>query len=234
MKPVLLFIPGMLNDDRVWRDVTAQMHDLAEVRVADVLSQDSIASMARDALALLKDVGPERPVHLVGFSMGGYVAIELLATHPTRWNAALLMSTSCLPDSEQSAAGREKAMAAFKADFETTVQGVALRGLAQPNPSLQGRLCEMMRDVGAATAIRQTRAISRRTDHRTALGALKLPVHVMCGRQDRITLPVWSQTLADTIPASTLHWVDGAGHMLPIEHPQAIGAVLRQMLTRSE
>jgi len=139
-----------------------------------------------------------------------------------------------LPDSEKSAAGHEKAMAAFKADFETTVQGVALRGLAQPNPSLQGRLCEMMRDVGAATAIRQTRAISRRTDHRTALGALKLPVHVMCGRQDRITLPVWSQTLADTIPASTLHWVDDAGHMLPMEQPLAIGAVLRQMLTHSE
>jgi pimeloyl-ACP methyl ester carboxylesterase len=173
-------------------------------------------------------------VHLVGFSMGGYVAIELLATRPTRFTAALLMSTSCLPDSAQSAAGREKAIAAFNADFETTVQGVALRGLAQPNPSLQGSLFEMMRNVGAATAIRQTQAISRRTDHQTALGVLKLPVHVMCGRQDRITLPAWSQTLADTIPASTLHWVDDAGHMLPLEHPLAVGAVLKQMLNCSE
>ena len=234
MKPVLLLIPGMLNDARIWHDVTAQLHDLAEVRVADVLSLDSMASMAVDALALLNDVGLDRPVHLVGFSMGGYVAIELLATHPERWNAALLMSTSCLPDSAQSAAGREKAVAAFKADFETTVQGVALRGLAQPNPSLQDRLCEMMRDVGAATAIRQTQAISRRTDHRAALGTLKLPVHVMCGRQDRITLPAWSQTLTDTIPASTLHWVDDAGHMLPLEHPGAVTTVLRQMLTQSK
>ena len=234
MKPVLLLVPGMLNDARIWRDVTAQMDDLAEVRVANVQSQDSIATMARDALTQLDDVGPEQPVFLVGFSMGGYVAIELLATHSTRFTAALLMSTSCLPDSAQSAAGREKAVAAFKADFETTVQGVALRGLAQPNPSLQDRLCEMMRDVGAATAIRQTQAISRRTDHRTALGSLQLPVHVMCGRQDRITLPAWSQTLADTIPSSTLHWVDDAGHMLPVEQALTIGTVLKQMLTFSK
>ena len=202
--------------------------------MADVQTQDSIATMARDAMAQLDDVGAERPVYLVGFSMGGYVAIELLATQPARWNAALLMSTSCLPDSAQSAAGREKAMAAFNANFETTLQGVALRGFAVPNPSLQDRLCSMMRDVGAATAIRQTLAISRRTDHRTALGALKLPVHIMCGRQDRITLPAWSQSLADTIPASTLHWVDDAGHMLPLEQPLAIRAVLRQMLTCSK
>ena len=48
MKPVLLLIPGMLNDARIWRDVTAQMQGLAEVRIADVLTQDSIAHMARD------------------------------------------------------------------------------------------------------------------------------------------------------------------------------------------
>ena len=230
MKPLILLIPGMLNDARVWGDVIALMSGSAEIRVANVLSQDSIASMARDALAQLNDLEPERPVFLVGFSMGGYVAIELLATQPARWKAALLMSTSCLPDSAQGAAGREKAMEAFQADFETTLQGVARRGLAQPDPALQDRLSEMMRDVGAATAIRQTQAISRRMDHRRPLGALNLPVHVMCGRQDRITLPAWSQTLADTIPGSTLHWVDGAGHMLPLEQPLAIGAVLRQML----
>lgn len=233
MKPLLLLIPGMLNDARIWADVAEQMNGLAEVRIADTLSQDSIAQMAQDALAQLSDVPPQRPVVLAGFSMGGYVAMELLATCPARWHSAMLISTSCLPDTAQSAVGREKAMAAFRADFETTLQAVALRGLAQPEPALLDRLCNMMRDVGAETAIRQTQAISRRADHRHALENLQLPVHVVCGRQDRITPPALSQTLADTIPASTLHWVDDAGHMLPLAQPHAIGAILRQMLHRN-
>ena len=232
MKPLFLLIPGMLNDARIWADVATQIDSWAEVRIADVLTQGSICDMAHDALAQLSDVPPERPVYLVGFSMGGYVAIELLATHPARWHAALLMSTTCLPDSAQSAAGREKAMAAFAADFEATIQGVALRGLAQANASLQSRLCDMMRSVGADTAIRQTHAILRRTDHRNALASLQLPVHILCGRQDRITPPAWSQTMAETIAASTLHWVDDAGHMLPLEQPQAVAQVLSQMLTQ--
>lgn len=234
MKPLLLLIPGMLNDDSIWDDVSAQMNGLAEIRIADVLSQDSIAHMASDALAQLSNVAPERPVILVGFSMGGYVAIELLATCPTRWHSALLMSTSCLPDSAQNTAGREKAIAAFQADFETTLKGVALRGLGQANPAQHDRLCNMMRTVGAATAIRQTQAISRRSDHRAALETLTVPVHVICGRLDRITPPALSQTLADTISSSTLHWVDEAGHMLPLERPRAVAAVLSRMLPRSK
>lgn len=230
MKPVLLLIPGMLNDARVWADVADAVADDAEVRIADVLTQDSIAAMARDALARVADVPPERPVVLVGFSMGGYVAGELLATVPDRWRAAVLIATGCLPETPESAAGRDMATAAFRADFEATIQGVARRGLAKPDAALQARMVSMMRDVGADTAIRQTQAIRTRADHRAALGALALPVQVLCGRQDRVTPPPMSQALADTLPNATLQWVDDAGHMLPLEHPQVVAAVLRRAL----
>lgn len=233
MKPVLLLIPGMLNTAQVWDDVAAGLRDLADVRVADVLRQSQIAEMADDALALLTDVPAAQPVVLVGFSMGGYVALELLARVPQRWSAAVLVATSCLPETPEGAAGREKAIAAFEADFEATLQGVAKRGLAQPNPLLQARLCQMMREVGLATAIRQTRAVRDRTDHRAALAQLTLPVHVVCGRQDRITPPAWSQALADTVPGAALHWVDDAGHMLPIEKPQVLTALLTETLNHS-
>lgn len=231
MKPVLLLIPGMLNNAHVWDDVVACLRDAADLRVADVLHQSSIAAMADDAMALVADVPRQRGVVLVGFSMGGYVAADLLARAPQRWSAAVLVATSCLPETPEGAAGREKAIAAFESDFEATIQGVAKRGLAQPNLQLQERLCKMMRAVGAATAVRQTRAIRDRADHRAALSTLQLPVHVVCGQQDRITPPAWSQALADTVPGAVLHRIDNAGHMLPMEHPQALAGVLRQALS---
>lgn len=230
MKPVLLLIPGMLNDERVWADVAAALAGEAEVRIADVLTQDSIAAMARDALARVADVPPERPVVLAGFSMGGYVAGELLATVSGRWRAAVLIATSCLPETPEGAAGREMAIAAFRTDFEATIQGVARRGLGQPDAALQERLVRMMRDVGADTAVRQTQAIRERADRRAELAALTLPVQVLCGRKDRVTPPALSQALADTVPGAELQWVENAGHMLPLEHPQVVADALRRAL----
>ncbi len=76
--------------------------------------------------------------------------------------------------------------------------------------------------------------ISRRFDPRQAMGTLKLPVHVIFGRQDRITQPALSLTLADTISVSNLQWVADAGHMLTLANPRARGAVFPQMLLGSE
>ncbi len=230
MKPVLLLIPGMLNTASVWREVASGLASVAEARIAHVQDQTSIAQMADDALAQVADVPADRPVCLVGFSMGGYVAIELLARSPQRWACAALVATSCLPETPEGAAGREKAIEAFEADFESTIHGVAKRSLGQPSPELRARLVDMMREVGAATAIRQTRAIRGRADHRAALASLSVPVWVVCGQLDRITPPAWSQALADAIPGARLQWVEDAGHMLPIEQPSVLIATLQQAL----
>lgn len=228
--PVLLLIPGMLNDARVWAEVASGLRAGADVRIADVSTQASITDMADGAWARIADVPLQVPCVLAGFSLGGYVAIEMLARPRRAWRAAALLSTSCLPESADGAAGREKAIAAFTQDFEGTLQGVARRGVGAPNPALHERLCQMMRDVGADAAIRQTRAIMARSDHRGALGALQLPVRVLCGQQDRITPPPQSQALAAAIPGAELHWVEGAGHMLPCEQPDAVVAALRGWL----
>ena len=89
-----------------------------------------------------------------------------------------------------------------------------------------------MLGVGAETAIRQNRAIAARSDHRSALAALQLPrpLAVLCGAQDRITPPELSQETAALVPGAVLEIVDGAGHMLPCERPDAVARVLRGLL----
>jgi len=230
MKPVALLIPGMLNDARVWAEVATGLADAAEVRIADVRTQDGIGAMADDATALLSDLPDGHPVVPVGFSMGGYVALELLARHPERWRSAVLLATSCLPETPEGAAARDQAIAAFQTDFDATCRAIARRGLATPDPALQERLLQMMRAAAAETAVRQTRAIRERRDHRAALASLRLPVHVMCGERDRIVPPSASQTLADTVPGARLHRLPDTGHMLPLERAQAVVDVVRQAL----
>ncbi len=230
MKPVLMLIPGMLNDARVWSGVMAALADHADVRIANVTAQSSIAVMADDAWSLIEDVPDSVSCLLAGFSMGGYVAIEMLAQPRRAWRAAALLSTSAEPETSEGAAGREKAIVALRDDFAQTVQTIARRGCHSSDPALQERLRQMMLDVGSEVAVRQTRAIMGRGDHREALAALKLPVRVLCGRHDRITPPALSQALADLIPQANLQLVEDAGHMLPCEQAPTVADALRDWL----
>ena len=90
MKPVLLLIPGMLNDASVWDDVLPCLPGDWTVRIANVQTQESIAEMARDAWQQLDDVPLSTPVMVTGFSLGGYVAIEMLARPQRPLSAAAL------------------------------------------------------------------------------------------------------------------------------------------------
>jgi pimeloyl-ACP methyl ester carboxylesterase len=231
MKPVLLLVAGMLNDAGVWAPASEAMQARADVRIA-LPVQDSIPAMAAAAWALLDEVPRATPVVVAGFSLGGYVAIEMLARPRRPLHAAALISTSGRPETPEGAGVREKTMAAMRKDFGRTVDGIVDWSTHAAGPELVARLTTMMRGVGVDTAIRQTRAIMMRSDHRAALAALTLPVAVACGREDRVTPPALAHELAATVPGATLDLVDASGHMLPVEQPMAVARVLHGLLDR--
>ncbi len=71
MKPTLVLLHGLLNDERVWAPVAARLLARADIVIPNLRCQDSMAQMSRDAWAELADVRADVPRVLVGFSMGG-------------------------------------------------------------------------------------------------------------------------------------------------------------------
>jgi pimeloyl-ACP methyl ester carboxylesterase len=237
-KAALLLIPGMLNQPAIWdaviAQVRAQLGGQLHIGVADVLTQASIPDMARDAWTCLDAIPAHTPCYLAGFSMGGYVALEMLA-HPQRAiQEAWLLSTSAQPESPESAPLREKSIAGFAQDFEKTIQATARWGTFEKTPAQTAPLVQAMRALGAPTAIRQTRAIMQRRDLRARLAALDLPVHVLCGMDDRITPRQLSQDLAALIPKAQLQLIEQSGHMLPFEQPELIAQSICQRIAAEQ
>jgi pimeloyl-ACP methyl ester carboxylesterase len=230
VKPVVLLIPGMLNDASVWDDVLPCLPASWTVRIANVQTQQSIAEMARDAWKMLEDIPLNASVMVAGFSLGGYVAIEMLAQQPRPLSAAALLSTSPLPESEESRAVREKTMLAMQANFPKVVEGIVKFGTHEASEAVQERLRQMLLSVGCETALRQTRAIMGRADHREALSRLSLPVALMCGEHDRVTPPQLTQQLAQCIPHAQTCIIPQSGHMLPVQQAPAVAKVLASLL----
>lgn len=235
MNPVLLLIPGLLNTPRVFDKVRALLDPALDVRVADVQTQDSIASMAHDTWARLADVPAHQPLVIGGFSMGGYVALQMLAEPRREVQGLGLICTSARPDTPDGATMRERAIAAMERDFGRYVGnlcGFLLTPAGQADAALMAAVREDMLAVGAPTAIRQHRAVAVREDRRVMLPTLDLAAHVIAAGDDPVTPPDLSHELAAGIPGAQLTVVDGVGHLLPFERPAELAAALSDLIAR--
>ncbi len=233
MKPVLLLIPGMFNTAVVWKPVADLLQPDVDVRIADVLTQSSMADMAADAWQLVADLPEGTPRVVCGFSMGGYVLIELLSTHQAQVDGVAFIDTSAGVESAESTLVREKTIAALERDFAKAVDGTiqfSLHPDSHSNTSLVDVMRAMMTSVGAPAVIRQLRAIIGRKDHRAMLGTLALPTLVACGREDKVTPPALSQDLAKLVPGARLEWIEQAGHQTPLEQPARLAQLLRALV----
>jgi pimeloyl-ACP methyl ester carboxylesterase len=238
MKPNLLLIPGMFNTAQVWDGVRAFVPNEFEVRVADVSTQTTIQAMAADAWQLLADLPADNPIVVCGFSMGGYVALEMLATRPGRMNGIALVDTSSAAETEQGLEARAKTIAAFERNFDKVVETLLPFNFHPAN--LQNSdggetesvkaLRTMMHSLGMAGGVRQMRAIMGRSDHRAMLPSLNIPALVVCGVADKVTPPELSDQSAKLIPGAVLEMIDAAGHMTPSEQPEKLALCLTGLM----
>lgn len=233
----LLLIPGLLNTPRVFDRLRAAWTEpRVQLRVADVRPAAGIAEMARLAWDAVADLPPTQPLLLGGFSMGGYVAQQMLAGAARPVQGLALVCTSARADTPEGAAVRERAILAIERDFERYV-GTLVTFLLNP-ASLQdkGLTAEVRADmlaVGPEVAVRQHRAAAARTDQREALRGLRLPSVVLGGGADKVTPPALSEELAGLIDGAELDLVADAGHLLPFEHPQRLAAALQRLAQRA-
>ena len=100
----LLLLPGTLCDRRVFEAVLARMPE-REVIVADMTG----AETARALAARILDNAPDS-FALAGFSLGGIVALEIVAQAPDRVTRLALIDTTARPDPEANHTVRRNAV----------------------------------------------------------------------------------------------------------------------------
>jgi pimeloyl-ACP methyl ester carboxylesterase len=229
-RQTLLLLPGLLCDERLWRDAIAPLHDIADPVVADLTRDDTVGAMAERALAAL----PEGPFALAALSMGGYVAFELLRrAAPGRVTRLALLDTSARPDTAEQARRRRGLMSLTRSGQFRGVTPRLLPQLLHPSrlgTPLAGEVMEMAERVGRDAFLRQQAAILARPDLRPDLPALDLPALVAVGAEDALTPPELAEEMAALIPGARLHRFPGCGHLPPMEDPPAATALLRDWL----
>lgn len=226
----ILLLPGLHSDATLFQGQIPFLAPLADIIVGDLSRADSIAGMAADALAEV----PSGQVVLIGLSMGGYVALEIMRQAPERVSGLALLDTSARPDTPEAIANREKLIALAEKDLDAVVDALLPR-LSHPDhmnlPMVRGVVQSMAVSLGKDVFIRQQRAIMRRADSRPTLPQIACPTLVLCGRDDLITPLEVHEELVAGIPGALLVVIDECGHLSTLDQPEKVGEALKSWLT---
>lgn len=226
----LVCLPGLLCTADVWAPVTR--HIATPATTPELPALDGIDRMAAHILADL----PDRFV-LVGFSMGGYVALEILRAAPERVAGLVLTSTTAAADTDQQTAGRQIAVdQARSAGMPRFAKGLArylLGPAASEDPAMIAQIVAMAEQVGLDTfALHQTATAARR-DNSELLARITCPAAVVAGAADRVIASDKARATAEQIPGARLEIAPDAGHMLPLEAPAILADAISAILTEA-
>ncbi len=198
----------------------------------------SIADMAEDTAGLMDGLGIKQ-AHVLGVSMGGMIAQELVLRHPGNVRKLILGATAA-----QVARFHVSILDVWKwiRQHDPTNEVFPIEAISWGmthdflrNAAAVDRLIEWMRNppfpVSPAAYGRQADAV-RAFDALDRLGAVKAPTLVLVGDQDVLTPPWASRELAKAIPGARLQVLEGGGHGFFLEIPDKVNqAVLEYLVT---
>ncbi|HEY9010903.1 MAG TPA: alpha/beta fold hydrolase [Devosia sp.] len=222
-----LLIPGLNSTPEVFRHVVPALWSFGPVMVANHTKGEGIAGIAA---AILRDAPPR--LALLGFSMGGYLAFEIVRRAPERVLKLCLLDTTARPDTAEATAKRRQRIAITEAGgFAKTLDGAfeeAVHPDHRSRDDLRALSKAMSLAVGPEVYVRHQKAIIGRVDSRPMLASIQMPTAVIVGDSDAITPPDAAREMADGIAGAQLTVIERAGHMAVLEQPDAtVGAVVQ-------
>ena len=223
----VVFVHGAAGSHLVWGAQTRALGETTRAVALDLPGHGrsqppgrrTIADYRDVILGLLDALGFDRAV-IVGHSMGGGIAQTLALAHPDRIAGLGLVGTGA----------RLRVLPAILDgvlnDFDHTARLVVDHSYAAtPDAALRERALAEFRACPPAVTHGDFAACDA-FDLLPRVAELRAPTLVLCGREDQMTPVKYSEYLAAKIPNARLVIVDGAGHSVMLEKPDAVNRAL--------
>ncbi|MGB7740789.1 MAG: pimeloyl-ACP methyl ester esterase BioH [Steroidobacteraceae bacterium] len=198
------------------------------------------ASTLRD---LARVVSPHVPngAAVLGWSLGGMVALELARSRPGDLAALVLVATTpCFLAREDWPAGMNPGVldgfaAGLAGDYRRTLSNfLALQTWGDENATQALRSLRANLDAHGEPdpqALAAGLEILRTADLRADLAAIAIPTLVIAGEHDRITPVAAGRELASRLPSARFVEVPKAGHAPFLSHPDAVRREIEHFLS---
>ena len=243
-RPVML-VHGFPLDGTIWRK---QFDPLVE-RGFQVIAPDlrgfghsspivghiSSSDFADDLEHVRSVLAADKPLSLVGLSMGGYIAFEYWKRYGQALERLVLTNTKPTADSAEARQARLTMAEQVLQSTAWDAVGPMLSKLISPQTNERDLettqwLKAMMSRVPPKTIAAAQRAMAERRDFTSELPSIQTPTLVIAGQHDPISPPQENKTWSAQIPSAVLEIISGAGHLPQVENSAAFNKALVRFL----
>jgi 3-oxoadipate enol-lactonase len=239
--PAVLLLHGLGWDHSLWNPTVEKFSPRYRMIAADTRGHGAtdkpdgpydMEMFARDYAALADALGLKR-VCVIGLSQGGMVAQKLALLRPELVSALVLVSTSCKsdPSLRDNMEARIAAMdkAGPEAAAKIAAESIFSPGWREANSAALARFYQWRAAMPMAPLNAATRALY---DFNLSpdLPGIKVPTWVIAGAEDVLTKPKGMEEIAALIPGAKYRLIPKTGHMIPVEQPEQLTALLSEFL----
>ncbi|MFO7794985.1 MAG: alpha/beta hydrolase [Promethearchaeia archaeon] len=206
-------------------------------RSENVEENYELKDLAIDTVGLMDKLNIKK-AHILGISMGGMIAQELVLNYPERVNKLVLASTNCgnpksilpskrvLADLTKDREGRSE-----KEIIEDFIDLLYTDKFIEENPDyIENAKRRMMKaPIKPEAYQRQIKAILTFNSGRR-LKNIKAPTLVIHGKDDILLPPKNAEIIADAIPNAKLEYFEKSGHTLFSHQPEKVGQTVLNFL----
>lgn len=201
---------------------------------SEVSSTDDIARWALTFNSYVRSLRAAKPV-LLGYSMGGRLAMQALLQAPELYRAAVIVSAHPGLTNEGERADRLASDQKWAERFRTEEWSALMaawqgQGVLKPSSEAQIEMIRREREFDREDLARALEiwSLGRQPDLRSLLSSLQVPVLFMSGSEDaKFTRLLGELQLT---PKQALRVIENAGHRVPWEQPQSFISAVREFL----
>lgn len=220
-----MFLPGMLCDERLWEHhISLFEHDF-DCSFIDFRKGKNLD----DKFDLIhQKMTPDST--LIGFSMGGYIALEYALQFPERIDQLILVGFDPWGYNKARIQQRQRVIERAKSSVVDPMPDNQLEIYLHPNNiSYYGKLVQQMaRDAGQDVFVHQLESTLYRKNRVNEIRQLDLPVHFIWSENDAIAPP----KKLDEIKSNNIDFsiIPESGHMIPLESKEELTNELQQLV----
>ncbi len=244
-KPVLLFSHGLLWSTRMFDAQVAAFRDRFRCIAWDHRGQGqsdvprvrciTIEDCYHDAVALIEQLDVS-PVHFVGLSMGGFVAMRLAARRPDLLRTCMLLETSADPEPVANVpryrmlnrVARWLGLGVVAEQVLSIMFGRTF--LTDPARAAERAVWKAKLSANRRDIWRAVNGVIEREGVYDELASITVPTLIVVGDEDVATVPAKADRIHAAIRGSTLVRIPGAGHSSSVEQPERVTAAMDAFL----